>query len=905
MSVVHKERSTLTLDDFKGVDFSTSPFNVASNRAVEMENMINIDGVNQKRPGWESVLNLNGRVNGIYHIPEESVLIVHNGTCLYAYEVDTWHCLASISNDSYDGVHIKDTQSQFFIMDGKVVIVCGDVIVYDIAEGRFYTIDSHPHVYVPTTNIIYGTRYMFSSETEDNYDRAPEFRGEEKEKVNLLTRKRINYIEAKAEDEEFATSEWGLFYVLDANVVPGSTVKVERLNEDGSSTTFINMSGRALAAMYPVADLYQYSTIQWYFDKQVFLVPRDYIEEFDNSSYDWEDFTGMLMLGYFWEDGYVTEQFECNQSCIHIKNSTKYVYDALDMKVEFTPVSNSEEDLSERIRCCTIGTLSGVSDDANNTDILFLTGSDAQKNGVYYSQFGNYLYFPDLNYFTVGNSGAEVTGFLRLPDDTMAIFKDGKNGDTCIYYATGEIEKKYDSSGEFLRAETNFTVWGGNNGEKCVSHSACACLAGDSLMLSENGVYGITFVENVTTNARYVRERSFNINERLKKHNNLSSASAIAYKNRYYLSVDGVCYVADPRFKFYRDTQIEQSYNYEWWYWTGVDARCFAVVDGSLWFGTSDGKICKFKDGEYTDDTFVQLTSAEIYTDSDKIIFSNQYIDYIHDGDECTLVNSDNLYSKAAFCKFTDESHKFETSYEAICKLIDGDRVYAGLFSDGLMDAWCGRICDIDLANCTFCIYETIGEDGYEYVTEDLIPSVDDCFYLYRSLNDEKMIVTNVVSDTDDYTSFQLKSSETGDIVDIEGHDPSGNYTMRITHKDNVVSRWITPYFDMGSNVYSKTLLGMTICTFPSVGERLRFGYQTKKGVRMTENKGVSFFGLDNTAFDLFSFDTSFADSYTKKVNVRDFNYIRFTFVSDGPHNCAVNNFTALYKINRKNRGVR
>ena len=73
----------------------------------------------------------------------------------------------------------------------------------------------------------------------------------------------------------------------------------------------------------------------------------------------------------------------------------------------------------------------------------------------------------------------------------------------------------------------------------------------------------------------------------------------------------------------------------------------------------------------------------------------------------------------------------------------------------------------------------------------------------------------------------------------------------------------------------------------------------------MTENKGVSFFGLDNTAFDLFSFDTSFADSYTKKVNVRDFNYIRFTFVSDGPHNCAVNNFTALYKINRKNRGVR
>ena len=85
--------------------------------------------------------------------------------------------------------------------------------------------------------------------------------------------------------------------------------------------------------------------------------------------------------------------------------------------------------------------------------------------------------------------------------------------------------------------------------------------------------------ENVATTERYARERSRSINEKLTRHENLSEAVGIVYKNRYYLSLDDVCYIADSRFKYTSEDDIDGSYNYEWWYWTNIPVRVWAVVD--------------------------------------------------------------------------------------------------------------------------------------------------------------------------------------------------------------------------------------------------------------------------------------------------------------------------------------
>lgn len=43
---------TMQFAKLKGVDYSTSPFEVNPSRAVDMRNIINDDGINHKRPGW-------------------------------------------------------------------------------------------------------------------------------------------------------------------------------------------------------------------------------------------------------------------------------------------------------------------------------------------------------------------------------------------------------------------------------------------------------------------------------------------------------------------------------------------------------------------------------------------------------------------------------------------------------------------------------------------------------------------------------------------------------------------------------------------------------------------------------------------------------------------------------------
>ena len=89
-SVIQKERQSLQLDDFKGVDFSSSPLKVQTNRATEMSNFINEYGVNKKRNGWNELIRIkhngvNQKINGIYsfQIDGEDIILVHAGKRFY------------------------------------------------------------------------------------------------------------------------------------------------------------------------------------------------------------------------------------------------------------------------------------------------------------------------------------------------------------------------------------------------------------------------------------------------------------------------------------------------------------------------------------------------------------------------------------------------------------------------------------------------------------------------------------------------------------------------------------------------------------------------------------------------------------------------------------------------------
>ena len=73
----------------------------------------------------------------------------------------------------------------------------------------------------------------------------------------------------------------------------------------------------------------------------------------------------------------------------------------------------------------------------------------------------------------------------------------------------------------------------------------------------------------------------------------------------------------------------------------------------------------------------------------------------------------------------------------------------------------------------------------------------------------------------------------------------------------------------------------------------------------MHQARGMNTFSFDNLDFNNFSFMSAFANSYTKKVLVRNFNYIMFKFRSSNDTNCIINNLTIVYKINKLNKGVK
>ena len=127
----------------------------------------------------------------------------------------------------------------------------------------------------------------------------------------------------------------------------------------------------------------------------------------------------------------------------------------------------------------------------------------------------------------------------------------------------------------------------------------------------------------------------------------------------------------------------------------------------------------------------------------------------------------------------------------------------------------------------------------------------------------------------------------------------------RVTHHKNIVAEWLTPYMDMGSNMISKTMTRMTVAAESGTGGVLWFGYDTRKAGNLQTAKQSGSFSFDNLSFTDFSFDTGFATSYTVKKRVRDFNYIRFRFLSDDEKPCGFYNFSAEYKIHKMNGGLR
>lgn len=913
-----KERSTLTLKDFRGVDYASSPQSAAPFRAVDSRNLILENGALHKRPGWRMIRNY--RTNSIVQGANLDKMDIHG---IRAWTDGRWSgFIVHIHNMLlFDAVHIPEGVSSSYasyVMDGvraepstmieygkKIYILAGDEIYvfpsYDQENGgwpTFKKIHESDNAYVPTTTININAE----EEIDENIAVL--------ESPNLLTTWRKNRIVPrnntceehkkyeKVQDEE-KNDRYFFSWVLDAPIVENTDVTITY-----GSYTYISVaaesnytdrveSGRGVIVR---KDLYD--------EKEYGYAFRGYVRWGTQMNVGTGEPAGSGVQNatlQMWFD-----------ECSHDGSEAEVTFKS----VEYGLLTRYEK--LNRIRKCTVATVFGVN---GNTNRLFLSGNPDCPNRIFYSGYDDFTYFGDRNYVTAGTENAGVNGFLRLSDNTMAVLKEPSTQDFSLFYLTGELVNEYDGEGNVESGQAVFYVHNGGKGAGCLNGRSAANLLGDPIMLSAEGVVGITIPSNYTTVEKFVRERSYSISPRTVQ--NLRTGHGIVYRGRYYLAVDDEeksCFVADPTYRYYRDAVGgDGSYNYEWQHWNNIPASCFYEWNGrygengsysfedsdtSLLFGTKDGRICQLSDrdeaNKYEDISRERLPegsmtwkyggSALIYAEGVDLRFGDRII--LHDSE---------LTEKLPDISVTHYGGEWVNGYERPSYFKLDNVEYASELSGGMRVLVEDTDENSDSYGRTFktVIEEIDRESGEIRVSHQYSASYvikeryldEHVFYVGLVDKSENRILINKHSDDENnFSAHNWALDGTAVSVDVIRSVP-------------VCSRWVTPYFDMGSPLYGKTLLGLTLNA--SVMSRgVHFGYETRYGesAYQSEIGKPEYFSFLPSEFTV---EKDFPATHTVRMNVRNFNLIRFIVSSEIASDCSFERLDVLYKINRMNRGVR
>ena len=241
------------------------------------------------------------------------------------------------------------------------------------------------------------------------------------------------------------------------------------------------------------------------------------------------------------------------------------------------------EGYAERIDKCTIITTYGV----GSNDRVVLSGNPDCPNLDWMSGLNDPTYMPDLGYAAVGSGATPIRGYCRI-GSSLVIVKADDGSDSTVFLRSAALSED---------GEAVFTLQQTIAGVGAVAPGSFASLLDDPLFLSRSGAAAIT--SSSLTGEKIIQNRSLYLNAQLTKEPSLPEAEAAVWQDMYLLAVpEGHVYVLHGRqTKTFRSAALSD-FVYEGFYWENVPALCWYVrrsgADEELYFGTADGKICKF-----------------------------------------------------------------------------------------------------------------------------------------------------------------------------------------------------------------------------------------------------------------------------------------------------------------------
>lgn len=226
------------------------------------------------------------------------------------------------------------------------------------------------------------------------------------------------------------------------------------------------------------------------------------------------------------------------------------------------------------VKKCTICATYGLNSDSR----VFVSGNPDEPNREQYSGLMDPTYMPDSNYILIGDKSFAIMCYLKSQGELLAVKEDNRQEGT-IWHHTAEL------TGETM----TFPLREGLPGYGAAARFSAGNLLDDPLYLSPRGVYAPTMTISGTHIQRALKCRSRRINPRLTKENLLADAVSVCWKGWYVLVVDGHAYVADGN-------QSRADEGYEWYFWDNIPAHVLRARGQNLYFGTRDGRFCRFND---------------------------------------------------------------------------------------------------------------------------------------------------------------------------------------------------------------------------------------------------------------------------------------------------------------------
>lgn len=535
--------SAVVYDKLKGVDFSTDPSMIAAERSPYAPNLISgPGGYPEKRPGWRTLRQFDGAIYGIHSgmIGGENVYLVHCGTKLYRWDPKDPNAEPT---EVYSNMPEKYSKS--FVHQERIFLLTGTVyLVYGSFDEVLSVKPVSEIAKVPTTIFNSSPQGMDGVPLEDR---------------NLLTNFRtVGFAKTGGSQSD----AWYLYKLPYENLGAGKvTVRVKNrdtleweewteVTESDTTLKFEQFRTRPNNAEgtgyynYPLYNGYYWNVFKHdtYAGYETFIVNRTH---------------GLIGLGSIvWE--------------------SESGADNVEITVEVVTEDEKELDGVEALNKCDTFSIF--------EERVWLTGNPDKKAFDWHSDADDPTYFPDTGYTRVGAAGTEILGYLQV-GTAQAIVKAEGSQDASVYLRTAGT----------IQDIAAFPIKQGVAGQGAIAKRAFANILDDPMYLTRNGVFAVT--SNLVTEQRTLANRSRFLDPQLTRKQNLSEAVACSWNSMYLLSMgDGDVYLMDGKQdKVYLENSLTGTgYNYEAYHWTNVPAKVWLPEGHELYFGTEDGRVCKF-----------------------------------------------------------------------------------------------------------------------------------------------------------------------------------------------------------------------------------------------------------------------------------------------------------------------